>query len=272
MTRRDKLEPTFAYAALAAYLEDPVRDPALAERVGALMFDERWPWLPWYLSYDGIDRPYDRASTRVNGKTGPAALAEGLLDAKLDRARLRRTVDGVAVSEAELDLGRIGQWPFEFLMVTRVANLPPGKTGEAWLALVHDLLRELSPRNAVLGIWPAYSPAHSDALKMRIVLDTRWSQHELGVVPTSADPTASHLIGRRYARYPRWGTYLKDEHLAAIGGADRVRAEVEPFAIERIGSVTYIQLTEAIETAMTPLAGERRRRLETLMAPILAPR
>ncbi|MBE7452048.1 MAG: hypothetical protein HS111_25135 [Kofleriaceae bacterium] len=37
-----------------------------------------------------------------------------------------------------------------------------------------------------------------------------------------------------------------------------------------MGELTYIQLTESIETgAATPVAGERRRRLEDLMAPIL---
>lgn len=272
MSPRVSINDQFAHAGLAAYFEHPVRDPAHAERVARLLLDERWPWLPWYLSYRGIDRPFDRASKRVNGTTGPAPLAAGLLDPTLNAALLCRSVGDKNFGEAELNLGRIGKGPFELLMVSRVAELPSGKTTAAWLTLVQDLVQALSPANAILGVWPARTPAVSDAMMMRVVLDARWGQHDLGVLPTSSDPTKSWDIGRQYARYPRWGTYLKDEHLAAIGGADRVRADVEPCAVERIGTVTYIQLTDAIETAMTPLAGERRRRLEALMAPILAPR
>ena len=85
------------------------------------------------------------------------------------------------------------------------------------------------------------------------------------------DAVGSHLrqIGRAYARHPRWGTYLHAEHLAAIGGVDRVRAEVAPARIEPVGALTYLQLTDSIDTALTPEAGAKRRALEALMAPIL---
>ena len=112
----------------------------------------------------------------------------------------------------------------------------------------------------------------SDASMLRMVLDTRWGQYELGVLPSSADRTDRRMIGKTYARYPRWGTYLNEAHLAAIGGAERVLADVTPARIDRIGDLTYIQLTASIETAMTVECGERRRRLEALMAPILEPR
>jgi len=35
--------------------------------------------------------------------------------------------------------------------------------------------------------------------------------------------------------------------------------------------VTYVQLTDTIETAMSVECGERRRRLQAVMAPVLAP-
>jgi hypothetical protein len=77
------------------------------------------------------------------------------------------------------------------------------------------------------------------------------------------------FVGRTYARHPRWGTYLNAAHVAAIGGEARIRAEVEPAKIDAVGELTYIQLTDSVETALTPLAGERRQRLESLMAPII---
>jgi len=272
MSRAVSINDQFAHAGLAVYFDEPVREPGHALRVAKLLLDERWPWLPWYLSYTGIDRPYDRASQRVNAKTGVQRLADGILNPQHDLAILRRAAGDKNFTAAQLDTGRIGKGPFRLQMTCRVAELPEAKSTAAWLDLVRDMVRELSPTNGILGVWPAYDPAISDVMKMRMLLDTRWGVFELGVLPDMADPTPSLDIGRSYARYPRWGTYLSDAHLAAIGGVERIQAEVAPATIERVGTVTYIQLTDSIETAMSVECGERRQRLQAIMAPVLAPR
>jgi len=272
MSRAVSINNQFAHAGLAVYFDEAVREPAHAARVAKLLLDERWPWLPWYLSYSGIDREYDRGSKRVNAKTGVQGLAEGILNPQHNRVVARRAAGDKNFTEVQLDTGRIGEGPFRLQMTCRVAELPEGKSTAAWLELVRDMVRELSPANGILGVWPAFDAAISDVVKMRMLLDTRWGVFELGVLPDVADPTRSFDIGRTYARYPRWGTYLSDAHLAAIGGVERIQAEVAPATIERIGTVTYIQLTDTIETAMSLECGERRQRLQAIMAPVLAPR
>ena len=72
-----------------------------------------------------------------------------------------------------------------------------------------------------------------------------------------------------HTRAIRSGTYLKREHVDVIGGIDRIRAEVEPARIDQLATLTYIQLTDSVQTALTPTAGEKRRALEALMTPIL---
>ncbi len=58
-------------------------------------------------------------------------------------------------------------------------------------------------------------------------------------------------------------------HVATIGGIERIRSEVQPAKIEAVGELTYIQLTESIETGMSAEAGEERVKLQAWMGPIL---
>lgn len=108
-----------------------------------------------------------------------------------------------------------------------------------------------------------------------MVLDTARGDTPLDDLPADLDQQTDLLqlwwkkLGRTCARHPRWGTYLNSVHVAAIGGVERIRAEVQPARLEAVGELTYIQLTDSIETGMSALAGERRRKLQALMAPIL---
>jgi len=145
--------------------------------------------------------------------------------------------------------------------------------------LMHELLTELGVAHAILGIWPSFTWARCDTWLTNMILDTPRGDIDLGLPAEFQQQTSLaarwyKFIGRTYARHPRWGTYLHDAHLAAIGGLDRIRAEVDPARIDRVGELTYIQLTGSIDTALTPAAGDKRRRLAQLMAPILvgAPR
>ena len=276
MNGKIPIDSQFPQAGLAAYFDKPIwRDPARVERIARLLLDDRWPWLPWYAAFYGIDRQYDRPSKRVGGKNGVEFLVEGLMSPTVSRLAMVRSKGDGNHGEVKIATGRHvnkHDAPFSLIALSRVAELPVGKTTAGWLSLVQDLVVEVAPLNAILCVWPGRNPAMSDTRMLRMVLDTRWGQYELGVLPSSADRTNRSMIGRTYARYPRWGTYLSEAHLAAIGGAERVLADVAPARIDRIGELTYIQLTASIETAMTVESGERRRRLETLMAPILEPR
>ncbi len=163
--------------------------------------------------------------------------------------------------------------------ISRANELPGQKSIGQWLSWAHELVSTLGALNGTVGVWPSYRWAVCDAEAMRMVLDTPQGDVSLGL-PGGLDEQILLLsrwkkfLGRTYARHPRWGTYLNAAHLAAIGGLERVQAEVAPAVITPLGELTYLQLTPSIETAMSPEAEQKRQALEALMAPILvgAPR
>ncbi len=285
MTSAPSLNNSYPHVGLAAYFGRALwRDAERVERVAALLVDKRWPWIPWWASYSGLHKRDDRSSVRVGGKNGVAPLVEGLLFPKLATLRMDRARGDGNFTSVFLKTGRVGEdWgyeaPFDLWVTCRSAELPPGKSFEAWLTLAHDLVAAVGAAHATLGAWPTFDWAICDTWLMRMVLDTPVGDVDLGL-PAGFDAQLGlvskwrKFLGRTYARHPRWGTYLNDGHLAAIGGIERVRAEVAPARVERVGELTYLQLTESIETALTAEAGARRERLEALMAPILvgAPR
>jgi hypothetical protein len=269
------IEPLVSHAGVAAYFDQALwRDPARVERVARLLLDERWPWPPRHASCSGIDPAHDRPWTELDREHGVELLARYLVDPTVSALRVRHAAGDADHGHATIDSGR-ADWnrdaPFDLDMISRIAELPTGKNTASWLALVHDLIVEVAPLNAIVCVWPDHDRTVSDVAQMRIVLDTRDGESELGVVPTAADRTPRRCIGKTYARHPRWGTYLNADHLAAIGGEARVAAEVAPARLDRCGALTYIQLTDTIESAMTAECDERRRRLQALMTPILAP-
>lgn len=266
---------------LAAYFATPIRrDRDRVKFVAELLVDPRWPWLPWWASFVGLDKRDDRSSVRVGGKNGTSPLVEGFLSSRLWKLHMNRAMGDRNYTSVLLDLDRSGDeergWeaPLRLLMTCRCIELPNSKSVDAWLALAHDLVRAVGALTGIVGVWPTYHSAVGDTWIARVVLDTVKGEYNLGLPDAfesqmHAVTRWEHRLGRTYARHPRWGTYLNAAHVAAIGGEERIRAEVEPAQIKAVGELTYIQLTESVDTALTPLAGERRRRLEALMAPII---
>ena len=275
----------FENVGLAAYFHEPLwRVPGRIEQVSKLLVDPRWPWIPWWARFSAIHKRDDRSSVRVGGKNGAAPLVEGMSSPKLSTLRMDRTLGAGNFSSVALDLGRRGeeQWSeaaFELRIICRSADLPAGRSFESWLTLAHELVSAVGSLHATLGVWPSYYHAVSDTSLAQFVLDTPKGQYLLAPMTEFRDHQRlvskwRKFLGRTYARHPRWGTYLNAEHVAAIGGVERIRAEVQPARIDAVGDLTYIQLTETVETALTAEGNERRLRLQELMAPILlgAPR
>lgn len=268
---------SFPHVGLAAYFERPVwREPALAQHLAALLVDKRWPWIPWWASYSGLHKRDDLSSVRVGGKNGTTPLIRGFAADHLSKLRMNRAKGGSNFTSLMLDLDRsLEDWnPFQLLITCRSAELPAGKSFADWITLAHDLVNAVGARHATLGAWPTFDMAIGDTWLIRTVLDTPRGDINLGL-PADFDDQMSlmskwkHKLGRVYARHPRWGTYLHADHVAAIGGVERIRAEVEPARIDPVGALTYIQLTDTIESALTAEAGGKRRALQALMAPIL---
>lgn len=281
MSAKSEAHRPHTYAGLAAYFARPLwRSPDTAAHFARLLLDSRWPWTPWWAAYSGVDRKQDRPAVRVGAKVGAATLLEGLLAPELSRLRMRRSVAAVDVTNISVTLGRMEEesWgyeaPLQLWIVCRMSELPAAKSLADWLPLAHELVDCVGAANATIGLWPSFEMAIGDTWLTRTVIDTPARDYNLGLPENFSAQVDliqrwKKFLGRTYARHPRWGTYLNTEHLTQIGGIERIRADVEPARIDQVGELTYIQLTDSVETALTPLAGERRQRLEALMTPII---
>lgn len=276
--RRERAAIAVPHVGLAAYAAAPVTaDAARVASVAALMVDSRWPWLPWWVTSAGVDPRDDRAAVRAGGKNGAAPVLDILRSGKAMTLRLDRAMGEDNHTSVSLDVDpRFAERgdPYELRVTCRTADLPAGASFEAWLALAHELVVAVGAMHATLGAWPTYAMARADTDRVRVVLDTPAGELDLGLpadVRGQLDAVSADLrrVGRVVARHPRWGTYLHAEHVARIGGVPAIRDAVAPARIEAVEALTYIQLTESIDSALTAAAGERRRALEALMAPIL---
>jgi len=267
------------YLGLAAYFSEPVwTDADRVRRVASLFVDRRWPWIPWWASASGVHPRDDRSMQRVGGKNGIEPIVEIMNSPRCSTLYLDRALGDNNFSNVCLNLGRMDATyrvaPYQLWIRLRCHDLPDGKSIIRWLELAHELVVAVRALNATIGVWPTSSMALSDTWLTRVVLDHSKGEIDLGL-PANFDEQTDLLtrnrvtLGGAHARHPRWGTYLKREHVDAIGGIDRIRAEVEPARIDQLATLTYIQLTDSVETALTPAAGEKRRVLEALMTPIL---
>jgi len=269
------------YLGLAAYFSEAVwTDPGRVNRVAAFLVDKRWPWIPWWASASGVHRRDDRSMKRVGGKNGIGPIVDILKSPRCRVLHLNRALGDDNFATVCMNLGRTGEYrdpnyaPHHLWITLRCHELPEGKSISMWIELAHELVEELGALNATLGVWPTSNMAIADTWLTHIVLDHPKGEIDLGL-PKNFEKQTDLLVRNRdtlggaHARHPRWGTYLKREHVDAIGGIDRIRAEVEPARIDQLATLTYIQLTDSVETALTPAAGEKRRALEALMTPIL---
>lgn len=270
----------FSHVGLVAYVSRPTwTTPERAQELAALLTDARWPWLPWWASFSGKHRRDDLKSIRVGGKNGSTPLLNGLLSEKLSMLYMNRARGDGNFTSVALNLNRdlenpTHETPYQLRVTCRSSQLPDGRQFSSFISLAHDLVQATGSVHAVMGAWPTFDWAICDSWTMRMVLDTSAGDKNLGLPERFGEQLAMaskwHLFfGRTYARHPRWGNYLNDTHLAAIGGVDRIRMEVAPALIQRVGQLTYVQLTSSIDTAMSAEAGAKRDRLEALMEPIL---
>lgn len=98
-------------------------------------------------------------------------------------------------------------------------------------------------------------------------VNPRWSE----IDRISGSGAARHGLGERFVRHPRWGTYLRPEHVAAVGGRERIAAVVQPAELRQVGDRLYVQLTTSPETAQSPEALAKQRAFAELASPIIVP-
>ena len=266
----------------ARYATRLVESPDRANRVAALLVNPRWPWPPWSLTtgetanVTKLSRP-----VRVAGEKGAKRIADKILDPTKRIIMLAQVTRDEQLSEAWIETGPAAfqDWdqPFRASGQTRGHDLPEDRRVEDWIALVHDLMVSLDVASAILPIYETSTAVSSDVLLMGITRDSRWTgTTDLGPGDDFAEQNQRakywrDVVGAKYVRNARWGTYLRDHHIETIGGLERIRREVEPARIDHLGELVYFQLTESVADALGPECDAKRRAFDAVLAPILPP-
>jgi len=255
----------------AHYGTELYKDAERVARTARLMLDDRWPqrFTKWQV------HPVTGTVEGRRGKLPPEPLdqvAGALADSTTNWVELKTPGpewhDVSIKAGTERDLYPTHVCPFRAMASINVDKLPAPRTDVyRWVTLAHDLVSTVGARNATITVAPSgdvildqsipYLPDPNDDLLI------------MGGGPALGD--AQRNVGGKYARYPRWGTYLHAEHVAAIGGRDRIAREVEPALFEQLDDLLYIQLTAGIDDAWTPAMWAKRLKLRKLMESILVP-
>jgi hypothetical protein len=152
-------------------------------------------------------------------------------------------------------------------------RMPEDASGESmaaeWIELQHAILETIGATQGVI-----------------VTATNAWVMHaELFFETASVDGKQMHphpeeissyrvnrdQLGEQYVRKPRWGTYLKPAHVAAVGGREKILAVVRPPVVRDVGDLLYVQLSERVADATAPATLERWRAFADLLAPITMP-
>src|SRR5690606_19479007 len=121
----------------------------------------------------GLHKRDDRKVGRVGGKHGAAPIVDALLSDKVMTLRLNRARGEGDYTSVMLNVDREREQKelgYQLRVTCRSAELPAGKSFEAWLELMHELLVEVGALHATIGAWPTYDLAMADTWLTRVVL------------------------------------------------------------------------------------------------------
>lgn len=253
----------------------PLHERETAERVATLLTDPRWPWQP------NLVRPSGRAGHAVYPWPPGKIAARELRATVIDVLRSDRTSGIHLVTSRQDKLNHAwvvlesGRWesidegiafPFDGMSICRTG----GKPLDGWVELVSELAVELEAANGLIFAGEDERPI--------VVLQFgsgRYREKDPEDHPYTENERVQRVrkeLGARYVRPPRWGTYLRAEHVAAVGGRAKIAEIVKPPVMRAVGPLLYVQLSERIEDAVTPETEARRKVFTELLAPITVPR
>jgi len=252
--------------------------PGRVEALARLLVDRRWPWQPTRLQAQAIPgHPRDderkgtvKAADRLEAYT--RALASPHIDTVMTSCSPQNRLDH-AWLHVQTGRRRVNDavYPFALRAFSRAEGLVNGRTIAEWVPLLHDLVTTLSAAHGVIVV------EHEDIVQNEIWL-VGFSGS--GVVPNPRAAENAGLggnnakrdeLGRRHVRHPRWGNYLAPEHVAAVGGVERLVAAVAPAELRDVGNLLYVQLTSSPASAVSPEGQEKQRLMTALLRPILVP-
>lgn len=253
----------------------PIYERAAAERVASLLTDPRLPWQP--------------ALVRPDGRSGHAVYPWP--PGKIAARELRETVIDVLTSDCTNGINLVssrqeklnhawfhlhsGRWdvtdegkafPFPGRGICRSA----GKPLDGWVDVVHELARVLAIAHGVIFAGEDERPISS--LQYGIGKHQPRMPQDYPHNETERVRRVERELGERYVRPPRWGTYLRGEHVAAVGGRAKIAEVVQPPVMREVGPLLYVQLSERVEDAVAPETEARRKVFTELLEPITVPR
>lgn len=141
--------------------------------------------------------------------------------------------------------------------------------GAAWVELQHEIVETLGATHGVIVTATNEYVLNAEVWLSLTVLDGTVMHPRPKEISSYA--ARSQQLGDKYVRHPRWGTYLKPEHVAAVGGRDKILDVVKPAVARDVGNLLYIQLTERVSEATNDVAKARYRAFAELLAPITVP-
>lgn len=253
-----------------------VDDPDRIDEVVRLLTDPRWPWQPQLLHASSI--PGGPRTPQVKGKIRRADLAGAIRAALTASSTSRIDLSTSKLNDSNrasivIDTGRYSAgWdrvPFEIRAQLHVDELPVGTAGASWVALFHDLVRAVRGVHAVIPVMHDRRALSDEIYLMTTVINGRLVHPDAMAIKRIAGHRKE--LGATYVRPPCWGNYLGPEAVAAAGGRDRIAEVVQPAVLTDVGPLLYVQVSAAIEDALTPATRAKQQQLATLLAPVMIP-
>lgn len=247
---------------------------ARIDQIADLFVDLRWPWVPDQLRLGRVPGMRSERPTKARGGRANVRAALAAADvAEVGAICNQRERENHAWLYLQTGRHRVpgAAYPFEMRAFCRAEELPEGTTIDAWISVLHGFVEAVG---AVHGVVVADEEAivHDEIALIVTTTDgkrvnPRWAE----VDRISGSGAARHGLGAQFIRHPRWGTYLRPEHVAAVGGRERIETVVQPAEIREVGSLLYVQVTASSETATSPESVARQRAFADLASQILVP-
>jgi hypothetical protein len=242
---------------------------ATADEIVAFMTGPNWDIpLRYFSTLSDPGKPLLRRPGMLRPKILAATLREALLHDGTTTVRLRlseRTTPDFA--SCSFDTQTFDWKPRIMALGFRPSGMP--STLETWL---QGSLRVAAAARSPMGVVAVFED--SDEAKMEIDVLTSYSPEDSrGPYRPQWLRMAAHSakVGTRYVRFPRWGTLYSRAHVAELGGTAAIVDAVRPTVVRELPGGMYFQLTDSLDTALSPDALAKQRRFEDLAAPLLPP-
>jgi hypothetical protein len=251
------------------------RDPARQARVADLVVDPRWIHR-FKLVMQGF-LPGVAHGPRFPGTIPAARMRDTALEVLAD-ATVASAMFSISRKESlndatlNVDTGRQSSASLSVRSNARVRipeTVDLDAAGAAWVELQHALVEALGVKHGVIVTATNEYVMNAETWLSLTSLNGRVMHPNPKEISSYA--ASSHLLGNEYVRRPRWGTYLKPAHVAAVGGRDKIIEVVQPPVVREVGHLLYIQLTERVSEATSDAAKARFRAFAELLAPITVP-